>query len=313
LAGIETVTLPVIDEGRLQRVRCRGGVATSIGGRPYQQDKGMVYTYGLAPDSCTVALVCDGHGAGYGEWAAETTRFGVHQALSKYLNGVNRIPTTAPQFTELFQSIATQCHDHIRKQTPDDPASDSGTTLCAAVVPSITRTPHVVVCNSGDSQCLVIRRSPNASSITRAHNASSGDESYDTTKCQLNKERTHVVATVQGSEAGFLAVTRAIGHHIMADQCGIKPTIETTVIPVSHGDVVVVASDGFFDCFNKSTALQSSIYQTLVGITEEDLIKRAEDLPKMFVQAAIGVDAADPSVLDNITVAALVVNVSLLA
>lgn len=245
-------------------------VVSDIGGRPYQQDAARVMEVRSSPDprdTVLFAAVCDGHGGGSqttgvdGGTASKTAIDTIFGLPKQMLQDGTKLGTTPAALSRYFAKAARTAHERISSVAfSSNLNSDSGTTMCAAAIPKVADKAKVMISNIGDSQALLLSATFEGKMITAKHvfpDPTSPDIRRDS--CGITQK----LATAEpGEQEGYfghltgkatgLMMTRAVGHTYLANNCGLLPRPTAYEADIADGDLLLIASDGFWDFFNRS-------------------------------------------------------------
>ena len=265
-------------------------VASQQGHRDYMEDYHCDVVAPMPDGSpVTIAGVFDGHGG------SEVAEIVSTQLPSQLLCLARTSPLLARTTSncdgddaiKAVRSIFARLDDEMRRQRDSMFGwwdSESGSTACVAIV---TRT-AIVVCNTGDSRCI-LRTRDDLVPMSTDH------------KPELNFEMQRIyeqpggfVSRLPGDAArvqGTLSVSRAFGDWSLRPY--VVPTPDVTVRPRTGADLyLLIATDGFWDVMSNRDA-RAEADRLLVAEGRDGL-----DTARRLVQTAL-----DRGSTDNVTVA----------
>ncbi len=241
-------------------------VVTTVGGRPYQEDRHYVGELG---DSLVMVAVFDGHG---GEAVAE------HCART--------MPSVLLRMPGVEVEHLARAFVHV-----DDTATGAAHVGCTACVVLMDKT-HIWCANTGDSRA-VLATDGGAVPLSRDHKPENVDERKRIEGQGGNVVHDGYCYRVQG----VLNVSRVIGDWALRPYVTPLPEVARTIR--GAGDrYVIVASDGLWDVFSSAEAVQAVDASLAAMTTTVPARKRAESALRALVA-----EARRRGSSDNITVA----------
>ena len=237
-------------------------IVSTIGGRPYQEDR---YSVGPVGKALHMVAVFDGHG---GEAVAEHCARTMPVAIAKHMNNNVTVDSFATAFAEV-DGMATHA-DHV------------GSTACVVLIGEH----HIWCANAGDSRA-VLASGGRAIPLSRDHKPELAHE-------RERIERQGGIIVHDGAcfrVQGILNVSRGIGDRLLQPFVTSLPEVARAIRNPMEDRYVLVASDGLWDVFSSEEAVRQ-----LDGLLREPGV-RVDVAIKQLVK-----DARRRGSTDNITV-----------